>query len=909
MEGFMTILLLMCATVHSMPQPDSVFITRTNQGLMGQVFVYDSRNPRKLYPVCSEAFEQEAADIFCGKYTQNSDVTAIILHGDGITYNNENDDIETSARVVVYSHSVRYLDCFESKTLMQCDFDVVNEYCGRSAGHTNLYAHVLCLNRNISETDLGLKISLDKSETGASDNWGKLIVSHLGIRGEFCTDKLIPDQIANVTCRQLNYTGGAALAVKSRPRSGIDRFRFTAGSLDCNGHERALSDCTQSRGQWPFEAGTEICNNDNNKLISYGAVCYQGQRHNEFELRLRDGPSHWSGRLEMFYNRKWGTFCDLNSKTDRLKPRSGFAETACRLLGYRSGFGVGHSLFGRGTGPILMETRTCNSADTSLLTCTDFASNWNDVTMECRTKRLELGVVCYKNVRLRSHRAVNAISYMRQYGHVEQWVNNEWRSICSRGWDKDDALVTCRELGFRTGSVVPQQYFSSMQDLPVENMLLSGVKCSGYEKSLSECSYDLVKQCDDDSLAFVVCSNDTGENGLSLLLVDTNKTESHRGKIGHLLVTVNNRQGYICPTMWDDTAASAACRSLNYAGGVAVKMDIYPAGSRSYIISDVDCSRSSDAGFRGCDYTDNPPPSCNQYEPAAAHCYTRLHDLFEFSIDNEEKSDEIAAPPYGRVMLTYRGLTGSLASLNIDQSYLNELADSICKQIGGFTTGEIKTTVHSYPNEGPVWMIPKNIKQCRKSNNSAYDALKTCAYYISTDDNYQRAAHQHDVTISCHRNVRLYQSQGLSYKPYGLLQVYETRLAQPGWMPVCLDYTWSSKQLAAVCSILGRPFGALIEQLPHLLATVHTNSSSATDLRCADTECLFKTVERCYQFVFLRCSPSAHFEENPWAPVQIEDKTWKPVLIEYSTMNVSSAGQKSRNCGVVFLTLILILLI
>ena len=50
-----------------------------------------------------------------------------------------------------------------------------------------------------------------------------------------------------------------------------------------------------------------------------------------------------------------------------------------------------------------------------------------------------------KNIRLSNGSQLNGSE-----GRVEICLDGYWGSVCSNGWDEQDALVTCRQAGYRT---------------------------------------------------------------------------------------------------------------------------------------------------------------------------------------------------------------------------------------------------------------------------------------------------------------------------------------------------------------------------------------------------------------------------------------------------------------------------
>ena len=80
-------------------------------------------------------------------------------------------------------------------------------------------------------------------------------------------------------------------------------------------------------------------------------------------VRLVEGSSYNEGRVEVYYNYRWGTVCDDGwDDTD--------AGVVCRQLGFgSSGTAIGSAGFGQGSGPIWLNGVTCTGNESTLASC------------------------------------------------------------------------------------------------------------------------------------------------------------------------------------------------------------------------------------------------------------------------------------------------------------------------------------------------------------------------------------------------------------------------------------------------------------------------------------------------------------------------------------------------------------
>ncbi|XP_035384070.1 deleted in malignant brain tumors 1 protein [Electrophorus electricus] len=222
-------------------------------------------------------------------------------------------------------------------------------------------------------------------------------------------------QDAEVVCRDLGC--GPPEEVLGAAAFGRGEGQVWTEELQCRGNESDIYSC-------PTSSYKHSCSHDND----VGLLC-AGKKDN---VRLVDGSSHCSGRVEVLHRGQWGTVCD-----DDWDMRD--AAVVCRELGCGEAVDVlGNSHFGPGSGPIWMDDIDCSGSESTLKNCR--SAGWGKHNCN-QTKNA--GVICSGKLQY----ILRLVGAPRCTGRVEVLHRKTWATVCHSDFDQKDAEVVCRELG------------------------------------------------------------------------------------------------------------------------------------------------------------------------------------------------------------------------------------------------------------------------------------------------------------------------------------------------------------------------------------------------------------------------------------------------------------------------------
>uniref|UniRef100_A0A8C7NZR0 Lysyl oxidase homolog n=1 Tax=Oncorhynchus mykiss TaxID=8022 RepID=A0A8C7NZR0_ONCMY len=330
-----------------------------------------------------------------------------------------------------------------------------------------------------------------------SRGWGNSDCTHDEDAGVVCKDERLPGFVhSNI----IDMDENKVEKVRLRPVVPTKKMPVTEGVVEIKYRNGWVQICDVG---WTSKNTRVICGmlgfpDEKKGGMPVVVSCVPGPH----TVRLKGGAKLGEGRVEVLRNNEWGTVCD-----DRWTLLS--ASVVCRELGFGSAKeALTGARMGQGMGPIHMNEVLCLGTEKSMWNCgfknitSEDCQHVEDAAVRCNTPYMALE----NSIRLTGGRT-------RYEGRVEVLSTEangtrSWGLICGGAWGTKEAMVACRQLGLGYANHGLQEtwYWDSSN---VTEMVMSGVKCTGNEMSLSHCQHHRTVSCQKTAAKFsagVICS-------------------------------------------------------------------------------------------------------------------------------------------------------------------------------------------------------------------------------------------------------------------------------------------------------------------------------------------------------------------------------------------------------------------
>uniref|UniRef100_A0A8B9T3S0 SRCR domain-containing protein n=1 Tax=Anas platyrhynchos TaxID=8839 RepID=A0A8B9T3S0_ANAPL len=521
----------------------------------GSVEIYD-RDQWKA--VCHSHFGAKAAEVVCRELQCG---TALSVHG--------------AAQLGEGAGPVwdRELQCVGNEsTILFCPWGASKD---KACTHSN-GTHVTCT-----------RFRLVNGSTACE---GRVEVEVLGTWGTLCASRWDLSD-AHVLCRHLGC--GFAESIPGGGHFGRGTGPVWRDSFHCDGTEAHL-------GQCPVTAlGASPCSQENAAAVICSGECWavllaEWSRR----VRLVDGAGRCAGRVEIYYQGRWGTICD--NAWDLAD-----AAVVCRQLGCGGALeAAGSAQFGEGSGQIWLDGVNCSGAEAALWDCP--AEAWGQ--HDCGHKE-DVGVVCSEFTALRLENSDGCS------GRLQVFYNGTWGSVCSNSMTTETVSLVCKELGCgNEGELETDSKYAKLSGIT----WLDHVECGKSNSSFWQCPSAPwnPQSCDDlREETHITCNGKSEPSRHQLLLADGGSRCAGRVEVKH-----QDQWGTVCHYLWDMSDAAVVCRQLGC--GVALKAhrnEHFGPGSGRIWMDDVNC-HGTESALSDCTHTERAETYCDHRFDAGVTC-------------------------------------------------------------------------------------------------------------------------------------------------------------------------------------------------------------------------------------------------------------------------------------------------
>ncbi|XP_029810967.1 scavenger receptor cysteine-rich type 1 protein M130 isoform X1 [Suricata suricatta] len=483
---------------------------------------------------------------------------------------------------------------------------------------------------------------------GGNNCSGRIEVKFQGQWGTVCDDNFNIDH-ASVVCKQLEC--GSAVSFSGSANFGEGSGPIWFDDLVCSGNESALWNCKHEG--W----GKHNCDH----AEDVGVICLDGA---DLSLRLVDGVTKCSGRLEVRFQGEWGTVCDDGWDTND-------AAVACKHLGCPTTItAIGRVNASEGSGHIWLDSVSCLGHESALWQCRHH--EWGK--HYCNHNE-DAGVTCSDGSDLEL-RLVGGGS--RCAGAVEVEIQKLVGKVCERSWGLKEADAVCRQLG--CGSALKTSYQSFSKTKAPTTWLFLG-SCGGNETSFWDCKNWQWGglSCDHYDEAKVTCSAHREPR-----LVGGDIPCSGRVEVKH-----GDTWGTVCDSDFSLEAASVLCRELQCGTVISILGGAHFGEGNGQIWAEEFQCEGHESHLSLCPVASRPDGTCSHSRDVGVICsrYT------EIRVVNGK------SPCEGRVELKILGTWGSLCNSHWDM----EDAHVFCQQLKCGVALSTPRGAHFGKGSGQIW--------------------------------------------------------------------------------------------------------------------------------------------------------------------------------------------------------------
>lgn len=268
-------------------------------------------------------------------------------------------------------------------------------------------------------------------------------------------------------------------------------------------------------------------------------------------------------------------------------------------------------------------------------------------------------------------------------GRVEVKVQEQWGTVCSNGWGKEEVSVICRQLGCPTEIQAPSWSNATQGSGPI---WMDHVSCGGNESALWDCKHDGWGKhtCSHHQDAGVTCSD--GSN------VEMRLMDGGNPCTGRIEVKFQEKWGTVCDDSFALQHASVVCKQLECGSAVSFSGSAaFGEGSGPIWFDDLECF-GNESVLWNCKHQGWGKHNCRHSEDVGVICLKGA-DLKLRVVDGVNNCS-------GRLEVKFQGEWGTVC----DDRWDSKDAAVTCRHLGCPTALTAIGRVNASEGTGNIWL-------------------------------------------------------------------------------------------------------------------------------------------------------------------------------------------------------------